>query len=180
VALCPSVGRGSYPLAPSFPPSSSQGGQVPEPGFPSLNKKMDVWQTQCVRPAANPCGQVAAVVWACGQVFDLSICPYGGASCPSSRVLWAFALVSFGVGGYGGESSASMCINGISAALAVACGKGPACGKVAASEGEAVAGLVPYKTSLKTKHKKLTILDYGSKSHRKQYQNAPKRGAPRW
>jgi hypothetical protein len=42
-----------------------------------------------------------------------------------------------------------MCINGISAALAVACGKGPACGKVAASEGEAVAGLVPYKTSLK-------------------------------
>ena len=108
MALCPSVGRGSYPLAPSFPPSSSQGGQVPEPGFPSLNKKMDVWQTQCVRPAANPCGQVAAVVWACGQVFDLSTCPYSGASCPSSRVLWAFALVSFGVVGYGGGK---FCIN---------------------------------------------------------------------
>ena len=94
MALCPSVGRGSYPLAPSFPPSSSQGGQVPEPGFSSLNKKLDVWQTQCVRPTANPCGQVAAVVWSCGQVFDLSICPYVGASCPSSGFLVSFDLVS--------------------------------------------------------------------------------------
>lgn len=50
-----------------------------------FGKRSASGQRQC------PCGQVAAVVWSCGQPARLSICPYVGASCPAGSTHPTFA-----------------------------------------------------------------------------------------